>query len=288
MAGDRRVDLSALRHGRWDAVVDTCGYLPAEVAATAELLRDRVGRYVFVSSVSAYAGSATPNHEDSPLAHTDQPDTQVVDANTYGPLKALCEQALFDRLGARSLLLRPGLIVGPHDPTGRFTWWPVRVARAADGDAVLAPGTPADPLQFIDARDLAAFMLHALANDLGGAYNLVAPAAHWTFGELLDTCARVAGCAPRWVWADAAWLEAQQVGPWMELPLWLPADAQHAAFMHTDASRAMAAGLTIRPLADTVADTLAWWRALPATAQGFTQTGLAPEREQTLLAALGH
>ena len=285
LLGDRRRDLSPLQQGTWDAVVDTCGYLPSEVRAMARCLAGRVGRYAFISSISAYASFATANTEDSPLATLDGPEPAQADASTYGALKAGCEQVLVQDLGERALVVRPGLIVGPGDPTGRFTWWPARVSRCADGDPVLAPGNALAPLQFIDARDLAAFVLQGLAQGLSGACNAVAPPRSWRWGDLLDTCAREAGVAPRWVWVDSAWLLAQEVAPWTELPLWLQAEGEHAMFMQVDSRRAQAAGLQVRPLADTVRDTLAWWRGLPADRQAFEATGLKPEREQALLAA---
>lgn len=283
--GDRRAELSALATGQWDAVVDTCGYLPGEVARMAAMLHGRVGRYVFISSISAYAGSARPNDEDAPLATTDTPDTEVVDGSTYGPLKALCEAAATARFGDRTLLVRPGLIVGPHDPTQRFTYWPARFGRAKDGDEVLAPGAPEAPIQYIDVRDLAAFVLEAAAAGQQGAFNAISPPQRWHWGELLQACADAAGCRPAVQWADEAWLQAQGVAPWSDLPLWVPAEGEQAAFMLQPARRAEAAGLRHRPLAETVADTLAWWRSLPADQQAFTRAGLSPEREAALLRA---
>lgn len=285
--GDRSADLSALAGQRWDAVVDTCGYLPADVARMADALSTQVDRYAFVSSVSVYASSATPNHEDSPLGRIDDADTAVVDGRSYGPLKALCEQALVQRLGARALLLRPGLVVGPHDPTQRFTWWPARVSRAVqDGLPMLAPGAPGRPLQFIDARDLADFILHALDKACSGAYNAAAPGGFTTMQGLLDACAVAAGGQPRWLWASDLELAREGVEPWMQMPLWLPEGGEHAAFMGVDCSKAAAAGLRQRPLATTVADTLAWWRALPSALQVFDKAGLPPEREARVIAAL--
>lgn len=290
--GDRKDDLSALATGHWDAVIDTCGYLPADVGRMAQALAGRVGCYAFISSVSAYASSARPNAEDAPLGRmADAPgDSTVVDGHSYGPLKALCEAAVRQAVGeAGSLLIRPGLIVGPHDPTGRFTWWPARLARAAlDGQPVLAPGEPARPLQFIDARDLAAWTLHLLDAGTRGAFNAVAPPGFTTWGALIDACARAAGVLPdvRWL-GDAALLSAG-VQPWSDLPLWLPNDgpdaAEHAAFMAVPVAKALAAGLAIRPLGQTVADTLAWWRGLPADVRCFSSIGLAVEREAALLA----
>lgn len=285
--GDRQGDLAALASGEWDAVIDTCGFLPRDVARMAACLHGRVGRYVFISSVSAYADARFPNDESAALGRIDDPDTEVVDGRTYGPLKALCEQAVSARFGPRALLIRPGLIVGPHDPTQRFTWWPARIARAADGEAVLAPGAPEAAVQFIDARDLAAFVLHAVDTACEGAFNVSSVPGTRTLGEVLRVCAAAAGCQPRLVWADAAALAKAGVNPWIDMPLWLPAEGEHAAFMQVPVARALAAGLRLRPLQGTVADTLAWYRALPPEQQAFTQAGLAPEREAAVLVGLG-
>jgi len=282
--GDRRADLSALAQGCWDAVLDTCGYLPGEVDRMAAQLRGRVGRYAFVSSISVYASTARANDETGLVGEIDDPATEVVDGHSYGPLKALCEMALQRRFGVDALILRPGLIVGPHDPTQRFTYWPARLSRAQDGDAVLAPGRPDDAVQFIDARDLAAFALHLLDGGEAGIYNVVG--APTTMGEVLSTCADVAGVRPHWRWLAMARLMAHGLQPWRDLPLALPDDAEHAGLMHTNGRRARAAGLRTRPLRDTVADTLAWWRQLPAAQQRFELAGLSPEREAAALAAL--
>jgi 2'-hydroxyisoflavone reductase len=284
--GDRRASLAALDDGRWDAVVDTCGYLPAEVAAMARALAGRVGAYAFVSSVSVYAGHATPNDEDAPRGVIDDPATEVVDGRSYGPLKALCEDALCEALPAQALVLRPGLIVGPHDPTQRFTYWPARLARARDGEAVLAPGAASAPIQCIDARDLAAFVLRALADGRRGAFNLTSPPGRWTMEDLLQACADAAGVRPQWHWAPMDRLTTLGLQPWTDLPLALPDDAEHAGFHRVPVQRALDAGLALRPLAQTVADTLAWWRALPAAAQAFERAGLTPVREAEALAAL--
>lgn len=285
--GDRRADLSALESGEWDAVIDTCGYLPGEVGAMARCLAGRVGRYAFISSVSVYAGFAQANTEDSPLARIDDADTTVVDGRTYGPLKALCEAEVSAIHGARALLIRPGLVVGPHDPTQRFTWWPARLHRAAqDGEPVLAPGAPEALVQFIDARDLAAFVLNALSAELSGPFNAIAAPGLWTFADVLASCARAAHAHAPVIWAPSNWLVAQSVNPWVDLPLWLPADGEHAHFMASSTARAQAAGLRIRPLDETVTDTLDWWRALPAGERSFDKAGLTAGRERELLALL--
>lgn len=280
--GDRRADLSALAEGTWDAVVDTCGYLPREVAAMAARLQGRVGRYVFVSSVSVYASTAQGNDEAGAVGLIDDIDTEVVDGRTYGPLKALCEAALQQRLEGAALVLRPGLIVGPHDPTQRFTYWPARLGRARDGEPVLAPGRPDAAVQVIDARDLAAFTLKLLDEAATGSFNTVGEPT--TMADVLQACAAAAGVQPAWRWIAMATLQARGLQPWRDLPLALPDDAEHAGFMQTDVRRALAAGLATRPLAQTVADTLAWWRSLPADQQVFDKAGLTPEREQQALA----
>jgi 2'-hydroxyisoflavone reductase len=286
LPGDRKGDLHALAGGRWDALVDTCGYLPRDVARMADAMCDRVGRYVFVSSVSVYSGFETPNHERSALGTIDDPQTDAIDGRTYGPLKALCEAAVTERLGAvRTLIVRPGLVVGPYDPTQRFTYWPARIARAAEGEAVLVPGSPAEGVQFIDARDLGSFMLDGVEAGRAGCFNVASPPGRWSMGELVDTCAAVARTHPRWAWVDAAAVARLGLAPWTDLPVWLPAEGEHAAFARTDVTAARAAGLRTRPLAETVADTLAWYRTLPPAAQAFTQAGLRPERESAALAA---
>ena len=288
--GDRNGDLAALAEGRWDAVVDTCGYLPAEVAHMAQMLRGRVGCYLFISSVSVYASTSTPSREESPLGTIADPDTTTVDGRTYGPLKALCEAQVERGFPGAALVLRPGLIVGPHDPTQRYTYWPARLARAAEGDTVLAPGTPNAPVQWIDVRDLAAFALRCIHSGARGHFNVVSEGGRFTFGELLAACAACgasAGVKVRFEWCDIAALQAQGVEPWSDLPLAVPADDEHRAFMLTDASRAIGAGLASRPLARTVADTLAWYRGLPPEQQVFDKAGLTPEREAAVLAALG-
>ncbi len=284
--GDRKGDLAALAQGEWDAVLDTCGYLPRDVGRMAACLQGRVGRYMFVSSISVYAGFEQPNHEGSALGRIDDTDTDVIDGRTYGPLKALCEQAVVQAFGDRALLIRPGLIVGPHDPTQRFTYWPARVARAADAEPVLAPGDPQDGIQVIDVRDLVAFMLQAVDDGRSGAFNLTCAPRTLTMGALLQACADAAGCSPQWVWAPAAELERLGLAAWCDLPVWLPAEGEHAAFALADTRAAEAAGLQIRPMAQTVAATLAWYRSLPAEQQVFSNAGLSPEREAAALASL--
>ena len=285
--GDRKADLSALAEGEWDAVVDTCGYLPRDVARTVECLHGRVGRYVFISSVSVYADFTRANDEGSALGRIDDADTELVDGRTYGPLKALCEQVVAARFGERALLIRPGLIVGPHDPTQRFTYWPARVALAGVGERVLAPGAADAAVQFIDVRDVATFVLRASDDARSGRFNLVSAPRALTMGAVLEACAVAAGTRPRWQWTNATDVERCGLKAWSDLPLWLPAHGDHAAFALTDTRAATAAGLTLRPLAQTVADTLAWYRSLPLDQQAFTKAGMSSEREVLALSQWG-
>ena len=271
IVGDRTESLGALRDRAWDGVIDTCGYLPATVRASAVALAGS-GSYCFVSSISVYADFRQVNDEDGPIAQLgDLPDSEVTDAS-YGPLKGLCEDAVRDVFGARALVVRPGLIVGPHDPTGRFTYWPHRVAR---GGEVLAPAPPDAPTQFVDVRDLAAWMVELSARGATGTYNATHPGVTWA--DLLAACRRVTGSGAEITWVEPGFLVEQEVGPWLELPLWLAdPDAEYAD--RVDVSRALDAGLTFRPLDETV-------RATLDEAETTDAAGLRPEREAELLAA---
>lgn len=271
--------LPPVEGGPWDALLDTCAYVPRHVRALAAALQGRVGRYLLVSSISVYAeGVPAGADESAPLQTLADPATETVTGETYGGLKALCEAALAEALPGRGLVARPGLLVGPHDPTGRFTWWVRRIARGGD---VLAPADPAAPVQFIDARDAAAWLLRQAEAGSTGTFNLVGPTAPLTMGEWLDTARRTLNPAAHLHWVDEAFLLAQGVAPWSDLPLWLTAAdaAMHAAGI----ARALATGLRTRPLEATLADTLAWARASGETDR--EGTGLAPARETALLQA---
>jgi 2'-hydroxyisoflavone reductase len=252
--GDRDGDLSALESGRWDAVIDTCG-VPRVVRASAEVLSGRVEHYIFVSSESVYAAHDTPGQDETaPLGSLDDPSVEEITEDTYGPLKALCEEEVEGAFPGRSLSARFGLIVGAHDPTDRFTYW---VRRVAAGGEVLVPGPPDAPLQVIDGRDGAAWLLSAAEPRTAGTYNVVGPQDPFTFGELVETCRAAANSKAHFTWVDPSFLLAQGVEPWSDLPLWLPGP-EYAGFMRRDVGRAIREGLRFRPLADTVEDTLAW------------------------------
>jgi 2'-hydroxyisoflavone reductase len=287
LRGDRAGDLAALRGRRWDAAVDTNGYIPRLVAASARALEAAVEHFTFISTLSVYALPGPAGLDETAAVAALPPalaGTEVITAETYGPLKALCEQAVLAVFGGRALVLRPGLIVGPHDPTDRFTYWPVRVAR---GGEVLAPGRPERPVQFIDARDLAAWTLDLIEQRHAGTFNAVGPAEPLTMGALLAACRAEAsqaarGAAARFAWVPDQFLQAHNVQPYTELPLWVP-EAEAGGFDHFSARRALEAGLKIRPLSVTIRDTLAWAASRPAAYAW--RNGLAPEREAALLEA---
>jgi len=268
LRGDRDGDLSALERGSWDAVVDTSGYVPRVVRASAELLADRVEHYTFVSSVSAYGDfSRVGLSEDDAVEPLAEESEDV--AEHYGPLKALCEQAVESVFPGRSLVVRPGIIVGPHDPTDRFTYWPVRSAR---GGEVLAPGDPNRQVQVIDCRDLAAWMVRLVEDRVTGTLNATGPGQPLTMEGMLAACG-----AEELTWVSDEFLLEREVGPWMELPLWV-SGPEWAGLLSVDISRAVAAGLSFRPIEETARDTLAW-----ASSRELTKAGLAPERESELL-----
>jgi len=279
LVGDRDGGLDVLVGREFDAVVDTSGYLPRIVSASAELLKDSVNRYLFVSSVSVYDGTGlTEVNEQTPVATIDDPTVEEIDGDTYGPLKALCEQAVERALPGRTMVVRPGLIVGPDDPTDRFTYWPVRMT---DGGDVVCPEPRDQPCQVIDVRDLAGWMVTLLENGTTGVLNGVGPATPATLGSTIETSADVAGSSPSLHWIDGQFLIDQGVEPWSDLPMWLGPDPAEHWLDCTDPAPAMAAGLTHRPLAETVADTLAWHRAAPETRRwGFP---MSLQREAALL-----
>ena len=297
LVGDRTEDLSLLRGRRWDAVVDTSGYLPSVVRRSASLLAGSVERYVFISSISVYQDFRMAGlDEDYPLAGLPPGTEEKVTDETYGALKALCEVVVSEEFPERALNIRPGLIVGPFDPSDRFTYWPERIARGGD---VLAPPDPERVTQVIDARDLASWILRLLRAGTTGVMNATSPplrpgregaagsppeaAGGWplTFSRLFDTCRTVSGSDARFTWVSEEFLLAEQVGPWMELPLWVPNDPDMAAFDAVSVDRAQAAGLTFRPIDDTVRDTLDWARSLPPDRP--RRAGLDAAKEAELL-----
>lgn len=267
LRGDRNGDLGPLRGRTWDAAIDVSVDDPRVARSAADVLRDSVDHYTFVSSISAYGDLSRPPREGDPVAVSEDPEPD------YGALKAASEQAVIDAFGQRSLVVRPGLIVGPHDPSGRFTYWPHRIARGGD---VLAPGSPDRQIQVIDVRDLADWIVRVIEGQLTGVFNATGPVPKLTMAAFLEACRSVTGSDARLVWITDDFLREHDVGEWMELPLWL-VDPAYGGMLSADVSRAVAAGLTFRPLSETIAATL----ELAETVEGV---GLGPAREAELLA----
>jgi 2'-hydroxyisoflavone reductase len=282
IVGDRDGGLSIVPREGWDAVVDTCGFVPRIVRAAAEHLRD-AGRYAFISSISVYDPKRPELRENTPrlsLPDGIDPSGETVDGDTYGPLKALCEDVARDVFDSRALVVRPGLIVGPHDPTDRFTYWPERAAR---GGTILAPAPPGRYVQFVDARDLADLIANALEAGRSGDVNVTGAPGTTTMGDVVETARNVAGVPSDVCWVDDAFLERNGVEPWTGLPLWIPDSLGLVSFSNADVSRALDWGLVFRPLAETTADTLEWVATLPA--DRTRKAGLTAEREAELLEA---
>jgi 2'-hydroxyisoflavone reductase len=295
LRGDRDGGLDALRGRRWDAVVDPSGFSPRVVRDSARLLADSVGHYTFVSSQSAYKDTSVPGvDENYPVGAISDEKLREAEAlkqselttapffgEIYGALKALCERAAEEEMPGRVLNVRAGLIVGPHDYSDRFTYWPRRVA---EGGEVLAPGSPGRQVQFVDARDLAAWMLDMAEAGRTGTYNATGPDYRLTMGRLLDVCRGATGSDASLVWVDEKFLLDAGVGPWMELPLWVPESGEdnvNRHFMEVSVGKAVAAGLKFRPLSETVRDTLEWDLGRPADTQ--RRAGLAREKEREVL-----
>ncbi|HSZ43595.1 MAG TPA: NAD-dependent epimerase/dehydratase family protein [Trebonia sp.] len=279
VTGDRAGDLSGVAGRDWDAVIDVAGYDPEVVRLSARELARNTGRYVFVSTCSVYADqtSRAAQLEDAPVAQLREGLTEPWEL--YGPRKALAEQIVRDVYGDRALIPRPGLIVGPHDPTDRFPYWPRRIAR---GGVVLAPGSPEDQVQFIDARDLAAWTIDGVHHGRAGTFNLVGNP--WTFRKFLEECiaATYSDTHLRWIPGDA--LIHAGVSPDMGIPLWIGDPEEARGFNDVSNARAVAAGLTLRPVAGTIRDTLAWDAGRGGPEPG--QEGLSAAAEERLLREL--
>ena len=280
--GDREQDMNKLEGRIWDAVIDVAGYLPRIVRLSAEALKDSVARYVFISSVSVYEDFKQIGIDESYSVGKLQDEmVEEITGETYGPLKALCEKVVQDTYGERALIIRPGLIVGPHDPTDRFTYWPVRIARGGD---VLAPQKPEAAIQVIDVRDLSDFIIQLIQDHASGIYNATGPDYELTIGRLLETSKQVSGSNANIHWASVEFLNQHQVEPWSDMPTWIPDDEEGVGFSRVDVSRTIAAGLKFHPLEETVRDTLAWAQTRPADHEW--RAGLTAEREAQVLAAL--
>lgn len=292
--GDRAADLALLDGRAWDAAIDTCGFLPQVVRQAVDRLLRSAGHYTFVSSVSVYEDFSRPGLDEQAPARRLTPEQweeiETFDRSDpasapgfgalYGPLKTECERVVLDEFAGRSAVVRPGLIVGPHDYMDRFPWW---VARVAEGGEVLAPGRPERPVQVVDARDLADWMLRLAEGGVSGVFNATGPAAPLPMREVLETCRDASGSDARFTWVDEAFLVEREVPPWDGLPLWVPetTSTDWAGILQIDVRRAVASGLGFRPLVETARDTLAWERTRGPHAW---RAGVERDRERALLA----
>lgn len=289
LRGDRAGHLAAL-HGRdWDAVIDNPVMLPSWVRTIGEVLRDRIAHYIFISTVSVYAdlsgGSIDEQSATAPYTGGDPFAVTMATfranaAEMYGPLKAAGEQEAERCFPGRTTIVRPGLIVGPGDPTDRFTYWPVRIAR---GGEVLAPGTPRDPVQAIDVRDLAAFVVGVAQQNATGVFNVTGRSM--SIGSMLETMCPLASRRVTLTFVDAEFLEAHGVHPWTDMPVWCPPHGEMAGVGRVSIERALEAGLTLRPIAETARDTFEWFQSLPADRQASLRAGISPAREAEVLDA---
>ncbi len=277
--GDRETDLERLAGRKWDAVIDTCGYVPRLVRLSAAALRDSIERYVFISTLSVYPMLGGANRdESSEVLRLEDEAVEEVTGESYGPLKVLCEAAAQLYFPGRSLAIRSGLIVGPRDPSNRFTYW---ARRTAKGGQVIAP--PAEqPIQFIDARDLAAFILRLVEARASGAYNVTGPARRMTFGELLPVMKLALDSDAQFHHCSDEFLREHEVSEFMELPLWVNRELAES-FMTFNIDRALGDGLSFREPQETIRDTWEWARRQPPDAP--RPADLPPAKEAALLEA---
>jgi 2'-hydroxyisoflavone reductase len=297
LLGDRNGDLKSLEGRSWDVCIDNPTTLPVWVRDAGKVLAGKVGQYVFISTISVYANNDKPADESDQLAAYKGADPMAETTDTvrsrlgelYGPLKALSEAEARRQFGDKVTVIRPGLIVGPGDESDRFTYWPQRLANVGHryGDVVLAPGDGSDPVQFIDARDLAEWTIRMCEARQIGTFNATGPARPTTTKALLDGVAQGVTAHPKLQWAPTKWLSDHKVSSWIDLPVWVPGQGETYGFARRDIRKALAAGLTYRPLPLTAADTLAWWLKQPPDRQTKMKAGLTPEREAELLKALG-
>ncbi len=290
LIGDRNGQLDALKNRKWDVAIDNPTSVPVWVRDAAQVLQGNVERYVFISTISVYADNTKPNDESGALAKYEGEDAMKETRDTliaskftlYGPLKVLSEKEAEKWFPGKTLIIRPGLIVGPGDQSDRFTYWPVRIDR---GGEVLVPGDPKDPVQYIDARDLAEWTIRMVENRETGIYNATGPAEEIGVGAMLDGIKTALKSDAKFTWADADFLEAQKVEGWSDMPVWVSPKGDERGLSRTSIKKALSKGLIFRPLAETARATLAFFKTLPADRQATMKAGLTKEREAELLAA---
>src|SRR5437868_13184164 len=291
LIGDRNGKLDALKGRKWDVCIDNPTTLPVWVRDAAQILKGNIDRYVFISTISVFSDVSKVNMDESgPLAEYKGADAMKETQETlrasnyglYGPLKALSEKETEKWFPGKALIIRPGLIVGPGDESDRFTYWPVRVAH---GGEVLAPGTPDDPVQFIDARDLAEWTIRVVEQGNVGTFNATGPAYKLTMGKMLDDIKAATKSNATFTWADADFLTSQKVHPWSDMPAWVPPRGDAIGFSQINNQKAINKGLTFRSVGDTTVATLEWFHKQPAERQAKLKAGLTAEREAAVLSA---
>lgn len=291
LRGDRSTGaLDALKGREWDVCIDNPTSTPYWVRDAGKVLKGKVGQYVFVSTISVYADNSKPGADESAALekYTGQDvmketrESMLADMRLYGPLKAACEREAVKWFPDITTIVRPGLIVGPGDPTDRFSYWPLRLAR---GGEVLAPGDGSDPVQFIDARDLAEWMIRLVETRRFGTFNATGPDYSMSTAAMLYGIRATNTAGAHLNWVPTRFLEEQKIAPWSDLPVWIPAQGDSAGFASRSIARALEAGLSFRSLATTAGDTLAWFRTLPAERQAKLGAGLSAQREAEVLAA---
>jgi 2'-hydroxyisoflavone reductase len=290
LIGDRNGQLDALKNRQWDVAIDNPTSVPVWVRDAGQILKGNVDRYVFISTISVYSDTSKANLDESALlakytgedAMKESRDSIIASKfQLYGPLKALSEQEAEKWFPKQALIIRPGLIVGPRDETDRFTYWPVRIDRGGD---VMAPGDPSDPVQFIDGRDLAEWVIRMVEQRETGIYNATGPAKTLGVGAMLEGIKSANNSKANFTWVNTDFLEAQKVAPWSDMPVWVPPRGEEAGMGRINIQHALAKGLAFRPLAVTARDTLAWFKSQPAERQKL-KAGITAEREAEVLAA---
>lgn len=279
LIGDRTQGLEELKGKNWDVVIDTSAYLPKVVSKSAQLLQASCNQYVFISTGSVYKDKSQYGiKEDAELEVPRNFDADEMTDETYGELKAGCERVVQDVYHERALIIRPGVIVGLHDPSDRFTYWPVRIKA---GGKVLSPGNPKRPVQFIDARDLAEWTISMIERNVTGIFNAIGPDYSLSFERFLNECKSATESSAELVWLSEEKLLSTDVNRFTELPLWIPEKSDAAGFQTRDNSKAIACGLKFRPLKQTILDTLTWWNRDRAGTE--LKAGMSSERERLLL-----
>jgi 2'-hydroxyisoflavone reductase len=290
LLGDRNGQLDALKGRKWDVVIDIPTTLPVWVRDAAQILKGNVDRYIFISTISVFSDNSKPNmDENGPLAEYKGADAMAetqttlrANMNLYGQLKALSEKEAEKWFPGKALIVRPGLIVGPGDESDRFTYWPVRIEK---GGEVLAPGTPNDPVQIIDARDLAEWVIRMAEQGTVGTFNATGPNYKLTMGKMFDEIKGATKSNATFTWADADFLRAQKVRAWSDMPTWVPPRGESLGFSQVNVQKAISKGLTFRSIGDTTKATLEWFHKQTPERQAKLRAGLTPERETAVLAA---